>query len=294
MSLANSHIVAKPRLLFRPDAILGWKLTPGYAVRVAYRPQVIQQIDADGWRQIPFAKPDTGPRIAIYGCSFTYGTGLADHETFSALLQKGLPDLHILNRGIGGQGTVQNYLQFRSDLKHKAVDCAVFAIISDHRYRNIPHPVRMRQYLNPEWYRLGVEHVPVIQHDGLKQARLSYISIWQPLLARGGFDVFLPDQAMITEATLTALSMIQANADAANIPIAFVLLDALDKDFNRAVLQRFSRTTDISVPLDSEHTHLPHDRHPNARANQLYADRLMPIIQQLCSRFAGPQNTSTL
>lgn len=285
--------VAKPRLLFRPDPVLGWALSPHHAVRVRYREGVLQHIGADGWRHVPpppGGLPPEAPQLAVYGCSFTYGTGLTDDETFTALLQRTLPDTVIRNRGIGGQGTVQNLLQFRRDIAAGAVDAAVFAVISDHQTRNIPHPQRMRQYLSPEWYRLGVEHVPVLRRDGTGAGRIAYLPIWQPAIKRGGFEVFLPDARMQAEATLAVLDMVQDTAAEAGVPVHIALLDALDPDFNAALLDRFAAASDISVPSDAAHTFLPHDRHPNIAANRLFADRLAPIARALIARReqAGP------
>lgn len=277
--------VAGPRLLFRPDPVLGWALSPGCAVRVEFRDGVTQRIGADGWRIVPPPEPagqaPTGPQLAVYGCSFTYGTGLTDDETFTARLQRALPGIVIRNRGIGGHGTVQNLLQFRRDIAAGAVDAAIFAIISDHRTRNIPHPHRMRQYLGPVWYQLGVEHVPVLRRNGAGHRRIAYLSIWQPVTKQGGFDVFLPDEYMLTQATLAALDLVQETAATAGIPVHFALLDGLDPDFNAAVLHRFAAASDISVPSDDAHTFRPHDPHPNVAANALFAERLGPVAEAL-------------
>lgn len=285
MSLASpapQKIVSAPRLLFRPDAVLGWSLTPCHAVRVRFRSEIIQHIGPEGWRHVPDSAAAQGPRVAFYGCSFTYGTGLADDETFTALLQKELPRIRILNRGIGGHGTVQNLLQLRRDIAAGAVDAAVFAIISDHRFRNIAHPQRMRQYLSRDWYVLGVEHVPVARLDASGRVRIIYPSIWQPVLRDTDFHLFLPDDAMINLATLAVLDLVTETARAASLPISFVLLDALDPDFNTAIRDRFPWTRDISTPHDAEHTFLPRDIHPNMQANRLFTQRLAPLITGLC------------
>lgn len=285
----RTRIVTKPRLLFRPDPVLGWSLTPNHAVRVGFREGIVQHIDADGWRHGPSASLPHGPRVAIYGCSFTYGTGLSDVETFCARLQRDLPSVRILNRGIGGHGTVQNLLQMRRDIAVGAVDAAVFAIISDHRFRNIAHPQRMSQYLNREWYDLGVEHVPVAKLDASGRVRIVYPPIWQPALQEADFQVFLPDDYMINAATLAVLDLVQHTGKAANVPITFALLDALDADFSAAVCERFPATCDISTPYDRDHTFLPQNIHPNVRANQLFAERLAPLVTDLCQSVSAGQ-----
>lgn len=282
-SPAPHKIVTKPRLMFRPDAVLGWRLTAHTAVRVRFRDGVMQHIGADGWRHVPGYAAAQGPRVAFYGCSFTYGTGLADDETYTALLQRDLPLMRVMNRGIGGHGTLQNLLQLRRDIAAGAVDAAVFAIISDHRFRNIAHPQRMRQYLVPEWYHLGVEHVPVARLDAAGQVRIIYPPIWQPALRSDDFHTFLPDDWMINQATLAVLDLVRTTAAAAGLPLAFVLLDALDPGFSASVCDRFPQTLDISAPHDPEHTFMPKDIHPNMRANQLYATRLAPVVTALCN-----------
>ena len=193
MSENTPQVVSKPRLLFRPHPVWGWSLTPNYSVRVGFRDDVIQTIAADGWRFVPGGADALDTQLAVYGCSFTYGTGLADDETFVALLQQDMPHVKIRSRGIGGQSSVQNYLQFQHDIAQGNVDAAIFAIISDHRFRNIPHPQRMQQFLHNDWHRIGVEHVPVIRQGRDGQNSIQYVPIWQPALKRGGFDAFLPD-----------------------------------------------------------------------------------------------------
>lgn len=283
MVSSPAHVVAKPRLLFRPDPVIGWSLSPNHAVKVGFREDILQTIGSDGWRHIP-DRPDTGTKIGVYGCSFTYGTGLADTETYTALLQQNLPQSRIMNRGIGGHGTVQNLLQLRRDIAKRAIDVAVFSVISDHRFRNIPHPHRMRQYLNRDWSELGVEHVPLARLDAAGHVQIVYHPLWQPVIKQADFDIFLPDDFMINAATLAVLKLVQQTAFDAGIPLKFALLDALDPGFSKAVTQRFPDAIDISAPHDNEHTFLPHDIHPNAYANQLYAQRLMPAVTGLIAQ----------
>jgi len=287
MSKKLLSIVGKPRLLFRPHAVLGWSLTPGYGVRVRFRSEVVQNIGADGWRVVPGAADRQGTRLAVYGCSFTYGTGLADNETFVARLQKDLPETRFLNRGIGGHSTLQNLLQFRRDIAEGQVDAAIFAIISDHRFRNIAHPQRMRQFLKKDWHVLGIEHVPVLQQGRDGQNAIVYVSLWQPALQYGDFDVFLPDDHMIDGATLTILQEIQGLAETHAIPIRFALLDQLDPRFNAAVQKLFESAIDVSVPLDNEHSFQPQDVHPNQTANQIFSDRLYETARHLSNQVEG-------
>lgn len=284
LTTALEKIVTKPRLLFRPDPVLGWGLTPDHGVRVGFREGIVQHIGPDGTRYVPGALEAKGPAVAIYGCSFTYGTGLSDEETYCALLQRAVPGARILNHGIGGHGTVQNYLRLRRDITSGAVDAAIFAIISDHRFRNIAHPQRMHQYLKREWYELGVEHVPIARMDAAGNAHVTHVPIWQPMIKREDLSLFLPDDYMINSATLAVLQLVRDLAERARIPLCFALLDSLDPCFSAAVTDRYGDTVDVSTPYDQDHTFLPHDIHPNAHANALFAERLTPVVGSLINQ----------
>ena len=219
--------------------------------------------------------------IAFYGCSFTYGTSLSDSETFTSLIQEYFPEQKILNRGIGGHGTVQNYIQFRSDVKKGNVDMAVFCAISDHRFRNIPHPVRMKAHVSPKWYEVGVEHKPIVKLDRNGNIEIEYIAMWQPSLIKNDFECFLPPDFYLDKATIEMFRMIGSFAKDHKIPYKIVLLDSIDPDFNKIITEQVDNVADISTPFNEEFTYIPKDVHPNARANKIFFERLVPMVNEL-------------
>lgn len=274
--------VTQPRQIFRPHPLLGWGLTPNKKVTVPFRCKIEQTIDEDGWRLIPGKNADAQRMtLAVYGCSFTYGTGLADDETYTALLQASSSRINILNRGVGGHGNVQGYLQFRKDVKDGKVQAAIFGVISDHRYRNIAHPVRMKAHLAPFWYDLGVEHLPRVRFNRTGQLLIEYVPIWQPSLFRDDFQVFLPDEYTIDRATIKLIAEIICFAKQHKSPILIALLDQIDPEFNKLMRNEFAEVVDISTPYTSEYTFLPDDIHPNVLANRLFAERLFPWVNAL-------------
>jgi len=277
-------VVHKPRRTFQPDPVLGWRLSPMSRVEVKFRPDVVQTIGPDGCRVSTGANENAARQLAIYGCSYTYGTGLADTETYSSLLQSKLPGVRVLNKGIGGHGTLQNYLRFRQDVQAKTVHAAVFGIISDHRFRNIAHPQRMQQYLHQEWYDLGIEHVPVARQDRDGRIVVEFVPIWQPSLLRKDFEAFLPNDHMIDQATIGVIDAILGLAREHAVPVLFALLDQLDAEFNLLMTGKFSQTVDVSLPHDGEHTFMPEDIHPNAYANQRFAEALLPHVEDLLAK----------
>lgn len=268
-----------PRQIFLPDPILGWRLSPNRQLKIGFRPDVLHTTNSEGWRSGLRQPEKPAATIGVYGCSFTYGTSLGDRETFCSLLQSRFRDAQILNRGIGGHGTVQSYLQFREDVSLGRVDAAIFAVIGDHKYRNMPHPLRMKAFLSMDWYRIGVEHYPCAVSKTGGGVTIHHVPIWQPVLQREDLSAFLPDEIMLNKLTVEVFAEIATFARKSNIPFHIVTLDRMDGDFNDMLLQEFDNATDISTPHDEEHRFFPHDLHPNTLAARLYADRLAPIVE---------------
>jgi hypothetical protein len=275
-----NKVASKPRDIFMPHPSLGWKLRPNSKIQVWFR-DIVQSTDDEGWRTVMHQPKTSKHTVAFYGCSFTYGTALSDSETFTSLIQESFPEQNILNRGIGGHGTVQNYIQFRNDVKNGKVDMAVFCAISDHRYRNIGHPVRMKAHLSPKWYEIGVEHIPIVTLDRNCNTEIEYISIWQPSLLKNDFERFLPPDYYLDKATIEMFRTIGRFATEHKIPYKIVLLDSIDPVFNQIITEQVDDVVDISTPFNSEFNFIPNDVHPNVKANKVFFDRLVPLLNEM-------------
>ncbi len=126
-----------PKLL-EPDPVLGWRLAAGVSNEVVRQGQSIRfEVDADGCRTVP-GQPQTGEKtLAAYGCSFTFGAGLAAEETFCADLQGRLPAWRIENRGVHGYGHIHNLLRLQRDVRWEKADYVTFGWIPEHLLRNV-------------------------------------------------------------------------------------------------------------------------------------------------------------
>jgi hypothetical protein len=270
--------------IFQPHPVLGWSLIPGGRRDVLFRGDVAENIGSDGWRVVTGTPPEAKWNIAFYGCSFTFGVALRDEETFTSILQSMLPDVRVLNRGVGGYGTTQNYLQFRKDVRERRVDAAVFCLLSDHRYRNYGHPHWMRRHLSMRWYQIGVEHMPRARIDRSGKIWVEYIPIWQPSLLHENFQFIFPDEFTLDYLTTSVLAEIEEIASVHGIPIVLAVLDDIDNDFVTVLKRRFPDVLDVSTPYDTHHTFLPHDIHPNDHANRILSERLYPPVSSLVSQ----------
>ena len=269
--------------IFQPHPVLGWSLTPNRRREILFRGDAVENIGGDGWRVVAGAPAKAKWKIAFYGCSFTFGCSLRDEETFASILQSMLPDVQVLNRGVGGYGTTQSYLQFRSDVREGKIDGAVFCLISDHRYRNYAHPNWMRRHLSMRWHQIGVEHMPRARIDRSGKVWIEFIPIWQPGLLHENFQFVFPDEFTLDYLAAALLQEIREMAAAHDIPTAIAILDSVDESFAAILRKQFPDVLDASTPYDANHTFLPHDIHPNTRANEIFAQKLFPRVVSILS-----------
>jgi hypothetical protein len=104
------------RSLHRPDPLLGWTLNPGpYRHRLVGKDGAVlfdveYGVASDGHRRTSAKPPDSAPVVIATGCSFTFGHGIGDQETWPWQLQERLPGYHVVNVGVMAYGTDQALL----------------------------------------------------------------------------------------------------------------------------------------------------------------------------------------
>ncbi len=99
----------KPSLgLYEHDDLLGWRLRPDATARhSAYEFRVVYRTDETGCRVTP-APSACDARVAVLGCSWTFGHGVGDDETFAHLLSAS--GLSCRNGGVPGYGPAHGLL----------------------------------------------------------------------------------------------------------------------------------------------------------------------------------------
>lgn len=117
------------------DAYLGWRGRPNIRLRY-HRPEfdTLVELDAEGWRRPDPPRPaGAARRILVLGDSFTWGWGVSQGETFTDRLQAHLaPAVAIVNRGVNGFGTAQEYLLLERELAaHRYETVVLMFFIND-------------------------------------------------------------------------------------------------------------------------------------------------------------------
>jgi hypothetical protein len=112
-----------------PDPDLGWRMRPGFRSDKATH-------DSRGFRGSDEIGP-RGPRTRVFaiGDSFTYGLGVEDHETYSAVLSR-LAGIEVINGGVNGYGVDQAVLLYEKESPDLRPDVVVLGYFVDDFFRS--------------------------------------------------------------------------------------------------------------------------------------------------------------
>lgn len=136
------------------DAVLGWKPRPGHyelGPYVAGGAAIPVTINPDRSRRSRATPQPPSPELLLVGCSFTMGWAVADEQTWAWHLQELRPDLQVVNRGVGGYGTLQSLLLLEQLIGGDGERPArVLYGFIDHSWRNVAAPPWLQALsLNP-------------------------------------------------------------------------------------------------------------------------------------------------
>jgi hypothetical protein len=259
-------------------------LASGYVFNVTHLPntlRVTHPIKSDGDDNLE--DESQKEEIWIFGCSFTHGWSLDDHETYPWVLQERLPEYEVVNFGVSGYGTIHSLLQFQDALKTRTPKVAVLAYAGFHDSRNTF--LRSRRKEIAPWNKLG----PLVQpYARLNEAGgLDYLFADVeypefPMMRHSAFVHFLEMHYNQLEtkwrknrAVSRALVLEMANL-AKRRDVEFVVA-AISEGSEMLEFATQNRILNVDISVDArlpENSNLPHDTHPSAIANQKFADKL--------------------
>ena len=151
------------------DSEIGWLNYPGRhrSLESPAGKTIWESIWPDGSR---VSRPDfnraTPYRVMVLGCSFTYGMGVEDYQTYVWQLNRLFPRVTFDNFGAVGYGTCQAYLTEKRlfELNRQKYDLVLYAPMQSHPLRNVnPFVVN---FLNPRQQFLGVDEPYILPPIG--------------------------------------------------------------------------------------------------------------------------------
>jgi hypothetical protein len=192
---AEANVPARFRV---PDPIRGWVLQPGASYVNPLPEQRVRVIfNAAGMRDVEWAerKPDGVLRIAVLGDSFMegYSVNLEDsfHRRLEAVLRGAGYRVEVLNFGVGGYGTLQEYLVFRDSASRYSPGVVLLGFCLANDVRNNSRTLEEKLSLD-----LGQSFRPFLL-DGSGEWRVSPVDVdeaWRRHEERTGSTPSLADR----------------------------------------------------------------------------------------------------
>lgn len=292
--------------LVTPHPILGYTYIPGrFTVTLADGYSFVMTHLENSLRVTQplddYAETHEKPEIWIFGCSFTHGWSLNDQETYPWLLQQRLPNYQIVNFGVGGYGTIHSLLQYRDALGLKRPKLAVLAYAGFHDERNtLARTWRKVAAPNNKLESLKLPYA-LLADDGGLQYHLGTDIVYNefPMMKQLALSHYLEghwnaaEEKLlhshgVSEALITEMARLSQEQQVKFLVAAI----SPDRQMLKFVDQHGIPNVDISVDRKiNEYKNLPHDPHPSAAANKLYAAKLEPAIRAALSIETQPEVT---
>jgi GDSL-like lipase/acylhydrolase family protein len=135
-------------LAYGYDAELGWAPVPNSVSMVTTARTIHARHNSLGFRDIEF-KPDQRPVMLFIGDSFIWGVDAEANERFTDLLRDRLPHYQIVNAGVSGYGTDQEYLWLKRIWPDIHPDVVVLFFCTDNDRKDNTTNVRYGRYHKP-------------------------------------------------------------------------------------------------------------------------------------------------
>lgn len=119
------------------DPTLGWSIRPNRTVEHQGAVYTSNDIGIRASRSYSLDPPENTVRIAAFGASFTHGDEVSDEYTWPRLLEQMQPDLEVMNWGVGGYGTDQAFLRYKTRGAAYAPDLVLIGYEEENKYRNV-------------------------------------------------------------------------------------------------------------------------------------------------------------
>lgn len=123
--LEKKHLLkTHPHSFIKEDNLLGWKLMKGNYFNSLNKHKIVYTINQFG-RRITInsseKEVDSGNKLFLFGCSFTFGQSVSNENTFPYLIQKDLKNLSVYNFGTPGYSLIQMLIQLKQEINNNNI-----------------------------------------------------------------------------------------------------------------------------------------------------------------------------
>ena len=290
------------RAFWAYDSLLGWSQRPNQDTRFVHRDFSVRiTTNADGLRDRDHsvARVPGRRRLLVLGDSFAWGFGVEREQMFSKVIEARHPDWEVINAGVSGYGTDQEYLYLKERGARYRPDVVLLL--------SVPNDIEDNSRADRYWHRkplfvvsgdsLRLTDVPVPRpsfRDRLKNALYgdtyffahAYVAATVALRSLTHADQPTGPWRGTLQYAVTQRLLFALDREARAIGARLVLVSVPTRDRN---LQGLLAATADSVgvpylPLDSafaaigERAHFAHDGHWNAAGHQVAAAAIESLL----------------
>jgi len=219
LDLAYIRIGGLSGLGYQHDAELGWLPIPNSTIVASLPGSVTPQHNSLGLRDVELDESDSRPRILFLGDSLVWGYNVEDSERFTELLHPELPKYRIVNAGVSGYGTDQEYLLMRRIWEAIKPDVVVlmFSVETDRadnssNLRYFSYKPYLRRTLDGNWEFAG-QPAPKERHARLKESRLGQTFMLARLAISAYVEIRFP-RVTVPDPTEQLIGMIREFVEA--------------------------------------------------------------------------------
>lgn len=288
---------SEPKHYLVTDSVFGINTTPGvFAIDLNGLKHRVSHTSNNLRSTFPIL--ESNRKMSVYGCSFTYGTGVEDSSTVCSQLQQRTKDVQVLNFGKPAWGNTQMYLQMKQMFNQGIkMDKVVVNFCDFHLQRN---------GLSAS-YRLtlgkGVSKLSTL-HQSLNDSIPYFNSNFQ-LKHEAWSDVYheIPGRSSLATVNLiqTSKEAIEENktnefqlgirifeemqklcaTNSTPLVVFGITASKTTKEFINELSSKGFDAHYAAIPFDQEGYNLsPFDQHPNRNAYRLLADRMINKLKK--------------
>jgi hypothetical protein len=301
---SNYEISCTPNNAFVGDSLLGIKLNDGDYSITLNKKVTFKTKHNNGLRSsISIQDNDSLPAVIYLGCSFTYGYGVNNDETFASLSQKDFSFYQFKNYGVPGYGTVQNLIQLQTVINSGQIPKLVVLNFSGHHFeRNAMLPsyrkalkIGFQRALHSSESLMNTSYFPY--NSGNSKLKMEYVqwnNIYNNWIGRETFASINWLQTMVDnhntrkidliQNTLPVIEEIKQLCDAHQIDFLLVYLDTVSLSTELSNITRDMGYNQVMINFDFQDlsiTNLPHDSHPNKSGHQFIYNSIRVKLSEI-------------
>jgi lysophospholipase L1-like esterase len=265
-------------LLFRNDPELGWAAVPNASASFTGTRTIKVRNNALGLRDVEPA-PARKPTVVVLGDSFVWGYDVEANERFTELLRAKLPAARIVNAGLPGYGTDQEYLLLARLWSAINPDVVVLMFCTGNDRADNSANMRNGGYYKPyleraangAWHFAG-QPVPWSRHVYFRENALVR-NLWLARAAVTGYVQLAHPEIGVPDPTEQLVTMMREMVETRGAKFLVGL------QYHEAQLEAFLRARGIPFTAFDEAPTYPSDGfHWTAEGHAVVAQRLMPLL----------------